>query len=450
MDEKNELRNRKEHIQESETDNEELFTPISHKRLPGEESDSDGLFTADNDNKLNDVVKKLPQGSDNMGHIFDSILSYFPERWRNWIVRGIFTIIMIYGFKFFVIRGPLYLVMLVLLIQFKCFHELIKIGLVVYRLYDLPWFRTLSWYFLLCSNYFFFGESMIEVFKIIIQKDQFLRFLVDYHRFISFCLYCVGFVWFVLSLRKGYYLRQFSLFAWTHVALMLIVVQSFFIIENILQGVIWFLVPVSMIICCDVMSYMFGFFFGKTPLIKLSPKKTWEGFIGGAFSTVIFGLIFSYCLMKSHYMTCPYEGYVSDPENCTVPSVFLPKEANVPKPLSILFKIFKAKPVIYYYPFLFHSLIMSLFASIIGPFGGFFASGFKRAFKIKDFGDIIPGHGGLMDRFDCQLLIGTFVHVYIFSFIRTPNVLKVIDEVEKLTAEDQLKIYNFIKDSLSL
>ena len=50
-----------------------------------------------------------------------------------------------------------------------------------------------------------------------------------------------------------------------------------------------FLTPVSMIICNDIMAYMFGFFFGKTPLIKLSPKKTWEGFIGGAASTVFFG-----------------------------------------------------------------------------------------------------------------------------------------------------------------
>jgi CDP-diglyceride synthetase len=35
--------------------------------------------------------------------------------------------------------------------------------------------------------------------------------------------------------------------------------------------------------------------------------------------------------------------------------------------------------------------------------GGFFASGFKRAFKIKDFGDTIPGHGGFTDRMDCQV-----------------------------------------------
>lgn len=54
-----------------------------------------------------------------------------------------------------------------------------------------------------------------------------------------------------------------------------------------------FIVPVSMIICNDVMAYMFGFFFGKTPLIKLSPKKTWEGFIGGWLSTIVFGMIVS-------------------------------------------------------------------------------------------------------------------------------------------------------------
>lgn len=40
-----------------------------------------------------------------------------------------------------------------------------------------------------------------------------------------------------------------------------------------------------------------------------------------------------------------------------------------------------------------HSVVMGLFASTIAPFGGFLASGFKRAFKIKDFSSILPGHG---------------------------------------------------------
>ena len=55
--------------------------------------------------------------------------------------------------------------------------------------------------------------------------------------------------------------------------------------------------------------------------------------------------------------------------------------------------------------FVIHSVILSIFASVIAPFGGFFASGLKRGLKIKDFSDTIPGHGGFLDRFDCQTLM---------------------------------------------
>ena len=44
----------------------------------------------------------------------------------------------------------------------------------------------------------------------------------------------------------------------------------------------------------------------------------------------------------------------------------------------------------------------------MAPFGGFFASGFKRAFDIKDFGHSIPGHGGMTDRMDCQCVYALF------------------------------------------
>ena len=64
-----------------------------------------------------------------------------------------------------------------------------------------------------------------------------------------------------------------------------------------------------------------------------------------------------------------------------------------------------------------HTLVFSIFASLVGPFGGFFASGFKRSIKIKDFGTLIPGHGGLLDRFDCQLLNGVFVAIYLKCFV---------------------------------
>lgn len=65
-----------------------------------------------------------------------------------------------------------------------------------------------------------------------------------------------------------------------------------------------------------------------------------------------------------------------------------------------------------------HGIVMACFASLVAPFGGFFASAVKRAFKIKDFGDSIPGHGGLTDRMDCQFLMGLFAYMYYQSFIK--------------------------------
>nr|CAD2168660.1 unnamed protein product [Meloidogyne enterolobii] len=411
-------------------------------------SDDEDPLTVVKEKRLNRLKRILPQSSDKLGSCVDKLLSHLPERWRNWVVRGILSLVMIGMFYFIVKRGVTCLMALVFLLQLKCFSEIINIGLAVYRLYDLPWFRALSWYFLLTSDYFFFGESLIDYWGLVLRKDRFLFALIVHHRLISFVLYCFGFIWFVLSLQKGFYLRQFSLFAWTHVTLLIIVSQSFLIIQNLFQGLIWFLVPVSMIICCDIMSYMFGFFFGKTPLIKISPKKTWEGFIGGAFSTILFGLVLSHFMMENPLFVCPVESYYQDNLNCTIPLSFQYREFEAPRPFSFLFRILRQQPIVRFKPFLFHSVVMALFASLIGPFGGFFASGFKRAFKIKDFGDIIPGHGGLMDRFDCQLLMGTFVNVYISSFIRSPNPHKIVQQILWLTNDEQLAVYNSLQEQL--
>lgn len=68
---------------------------------------------------------------------------------------------------------------------------------------------------------------------------------------------------------------------------------------------------------------------------------------------------------------------------------------------------------------------------------------------LQDFGDIIPGHGGIMDRFDCQFLMATFVNVYIHSFIRTATPQKLIQQVFMLKPEEQLTLYYNLKDSLT-
>jgi phosphatidate cytidylyltransferase len=114
-----------------------------------------------------------------------------------------------------------------------------------------------------------------------------------------------GFVFFVGSLQKGHYRFQFQQFAWTHIALYLIVVQAHFVMNNIFEGMIWFLLPAALVIVNDIMAYVCGITFGRTQLIKLSPKKTVEGFLGAWIFTAIFGFIFANWLAKSTYFICP-------------------------------------------------------------------------------------------------------------------------------------------------
>jgi phosphatidate cytidylyltransferase len=116
---------------------------------------------------------------------------------------------------------------------------------------------------------------------------------------LSSCI-SVGFVFFVTNLKKGQYKRQFRQFGWMHMALLLVVFQSHFIVNNILEGLIWFIISTSLVICNDIFAYVCGFFWGKNQLITLSPKKTIEGFVGGWICTMIFGLLVSvFCFVSN-------------------------------------------------------------------------------------------------------------------------------------------------------
>lgn len=90
-------------------------------------------------------------------------------------------------------------------------------------------------------------------------------------------------------------------------------------------------------------------------------------------------------------------------------------------------------------PVQFHAISLSLFASLVAPFGGFLASGIKRAYRIKDFDSIIPGHGGLMDRFDCQMIMALFTWVHYNTFIKitTVSVAKMLYMYKLLKVEDR-------------
>lgn len=249
----------------------------------------------------------------------------------------------------------------------------------------------------------------------------------------------VGFVFFVASLQKGHYKFQFTQFAWTHMALYLIVVQAHFIMNNIFEGMIWFFLPVSLVITNDIFAYVCGITFGRTQLIKISPKKTVEGFVGAWLCTILFGFAMTNVLMKYTYFTCPVNDLGSSiftGLECAPNPVFTPLQYTLPD-WTYVDRTFSIAPI------QFHILVFASFASLIAPFGGFFASGLKRTFKVKDFGESIPGHGGITDRMDCQFIMGLFSFMYYHSFIAVhkASVGGVIETViTGLTVEQQLGV----------
>ncbi|KAJ1503407.1 hypothetical protein HMI56_002165 [Coelomomyces lativittatus] len=219
-----------------------------------------------------------------------SLLMEKQKKWENWRIRTFWTMVMVITFLGLILSAQMWVIFMVIAVQLAVFKEVIQIAHVPSKEKKLPWFRLITWYFLVTTNYYLYGESVLMVYFAHL-IPPWLRPLATHHRLISFSLYCIGLVFFVLNLKKGFYKFQFSQFAWTHMALLLIVVQSHAVINNIFEGLFWFFVPCSLVIVNDIFAYICGFFWGKTPLIKLSPKKTWEGFLGGAVCTMIFGFI---------------------------------------------------------------------------------------------------------------------------------------------------------------
>ncbi|KAG4220278.1 hypothetical protein PC116_g31243 [Phytophthora cactorum] len=147
--------------------------------------------------------------------------------------------------------------------------------------------------------------------------------------------------------------------------------------------------------------------------------------------------------MRSKYFICPvndlgasiFTGLECDPNPVFLPHTYtLPYLFFLPEGTSFSFTT---------EPMQFHAIVLATFASLIAPFGGFFASGLKRTFKIKDFGDSIPGHGGMTDRMDCQFIMGFFAFIYYQTFIaqHKVNVGNVMElAITGLAPEEQIEL----------
>ena len=114
----------------------------------------------------------------------------------------------------------------------------------------------------------------------------------------------------------------------------------------------------------DTMAYIVGSFIGKTPLSPISPKKTWEGTVGGIILSVL------------------------------VISLLIPLFWLREMPFTILAIVLAA---------------IALVAAVTGTFGDLLESKLKRMAGVKDSGSFMPGHGGFLDRFDSLLLATPFV-----------------------------------------
>jgi phosphatidate cytidylyltransferase len=114
----------------------------------------------------------------------------------------------------------------------------------------------------------------------------------------------------------------------------------------------------------DTGAYCAGKLWGKNKMIPLlSPNKTWEGAIGGLVLSSIVALLFF---------------LITDMQNTNLAYV----------------------------------LALGIAASIMAQFGDLFVSGMKRYFQVKDSGNILPGHGGILDRFDSFLLVVPLIYYY--------------------------------------
>lgn len=136
----------------------------------------------------------------------------------------------------------------------------------------------------------------------------------------------------------------------------------------------YYLLPLSIFIFLwanDTGAYCFGSLLGKHKLFpRISPAKSWEGSIGGGIVVLLVASILSYCDQKG--------GNLSGIN-------------------------------------LYQWLGLGLVVSVFGTWGDLVESLIKRTIGIKDSGNILPGHGGMLDRFDSSLLAIPAAAVYLYS-----------------------------------
>lgn len=175
----------------------------------------------------------------------------------------------------------------------------------------------------------------------------------------------IGFAVLMILLKRSSFKNPLKVIALNLTVILLF--QAFPTLRRMNQGLYY--LAGAMIACAitDVAAYLVGRSVGKHKLIpSVSPNKTVEGSLGGLLFTIFTLLLLGIGLEQVGVLRVDY-----------------PKLA-----------------------------VYSVMASIVGQFGDLSMSAVKRVCGIKDFGNIFPGHGGMLDRFDSQLLVVPFTLLY--------------------------------------
>lgn len=374
-------------------------------------------------------------------------------KWRKFWVRFVVGWLLIFFFFGIIFSGHLYVGLLIIGIQCQTFAELIRVRYEQKNAKEVPLYRTLQWLLFLVSMFFTYGEGLISFFgKYSRPDDKLTMLLVHYHGWICFSAYSILFVVAVLTMRKGYYRYQMQQLTWTLVVISMVVGQLKHITNLLCLGLFWVLLPASLVVCNDTWAYISGFAFGRKffgPFLKLSPNKTWEGFIGGMICTCVFGVFWPLLLSQSQWLICPATELSIWPEalECTPHAVFQWTSYEIPEVLVSLL----GRTQIDLLPVQIHCFFLALYASLVAPFGGFFASAIKRVYKLKDFDSYLPGHGGMMDRMDCQLLIMLCTAVHVNTFVKSVEVTVpvVLAQIAQLHTNEQQEVLTYLKSMLT-